>query len=48
MLTARIFKIIMIIIAAFDLKIHQFDAINAFVNNKLNDEIICEFFEDFY
>lgn len=46
-LTARIFRAIMTIAAAFDLEIHQFDAINAFVNSKLNDEMICEFFEGF-
>jgi Reverse transcriptase (RNA-dependent DNA polymerase) len=27
--------------AAFDLEIRQFDAINAFVNSKLNEDIYC-------
>ena len=46
-LTAKIFKIVMIIITAFDMKIHQFDAINAFINSKLDEEILCECFEKF-
>ena len=37
----------MIIAIAFDMKIHQFDAINAFVNSKLDEEILCECFEEF-
>ena len=37
----------MIIAATFDMKIHQFDAINAFVNNKLDEEILCECFKKF-
>ena len=46
-LTAKIFKIVMTIAAAFDMKIHQFDAINAFVNNKFDEKILCEWFEKF-
>ena len=46
-LTARIFKIVIIITVAFDMKIHQFDAINAFVNSKLDEKILCECFEKF-
>ena len=46
-LTAKIFKIVMIIATAFDMKIHQFDAINVFINNKLDEEILCECFEKF-
>ena len=37
----------MTIAVAFDMKIHQFDAINAFVNNKFDDEILCECSEKF-
>ena len=44
---AKIFKIVMIIAAAFNMKIHQFDAINAFINNKFNEEILCKCFEKF-
>ena len=46
-LTAKIFKIVMTIAAAFDMKIHQFDAINAFVNNKFDEEILCKCSEKF-
>ena len=46
-LIAKIFKIVMIIAVAFDMKIHQFDAINAFVNSKFDEEILCECFEKF-
>ena len=31
----------MAIAAAFDLEIHQFDAVNAFINSSLNEEIYC-------
>ena len=37
-LIAKIFKIVIIIITAFDIKIHQFDAINAFINSKFNEK----------
>ena len=46
-LTARIFKAVMIIAVAFDMKIHQFDAINAFVNSKFDEEILCKCSEKF-
>ena len=46
-LTAKIFKVVMTIAVAFDMKIHQFDAINAFVNSKFDEEILCECFEKF-
>ena len=46
-LIAKIFKIVMIIAVAFDMKIHQFDAINAFVNNKFDEEILCKCSEKF-
>ena len=46
-LTAKIFRVVMTIAVAFDMKIHQFDAINAFVNNKFNEEILCECFKKF-
>ena len=46
-LTAKIFRIVMIITIAFDMKIYQFDAINAFVNSKFDEKILCECFEKF-
>ena len=46
-LTAKIFKTVMIIAIAFDMKIHQFDAINVFINSKLDEEILCKCFEKF-
>ena len=46
-LIAKIFKIVIIITTAFDMKIHQFDAINAFVNNKFDEEILCKCSEKF-
>jgi Reverse transcriptase (RNA-dependent DNA polymerase) len=40
-LAVRTFRALMAISAAFDLEIRQFDAINAFVNSKLNEDIYC-------
>jgi hypothetical protein len=37
----------MAIIAAFDLEAHQFDAINAFINSHLNEEVHCLLLEEF-
>jgi hypothetical protein len=31
----------MAITAAFDLELHQYDAVNAFINRKLNEDIYC-------
>lgn len=46
-LAARTFRAIMAIAAAFDLEIHQFDAVNAFINSKLDEEVFCESPEGF-
>jgi transposase InsO family protein len=40
-LAARTFRALMAIAAAFDLEIQQYDAVNAFVNSKLNEDIYC-------
>ena len=40
-LTAQMFQALMTIAAAFDLKIQQYNAVNTFVNAKLNEEIHC-------
>ena len=41
-LAARTFRALMALSAAFNLEIRQYDAINAFVNSKLDEEIFCE------
>ena len=43
----KIFKIVITIAVAFDMKIHEFDSINVFVNNKFNEKIFCKCFEKF-
>lgn len=40
-LAARTFRALMAISAAFDLEIRQYDAVNAFVNSDLDEEIHC-------
>jgi hypothetical protein len=45
-LVARIFRTLMILIAAFDLKTQQFDAVNAFANNSINESIYCRTLEN--
>jgi Reverse transcriptase (RNA-dependent DNA polymerase) len=40
-LAARTFKALTAIAAAFNLDIHQYDAISAFLNNRLPEEIFC-------
>lgn len=40
-LAARTFRALMAISAAFDLEIRQYDAVNAFVNSKINEEVNC-------
>ena len=40
-LAARIFHVLITIIAAFELKTRQFDAVNVFVNNFINETIYC-------
>ena len=46
-LTAKTFRIVMIIATTFDMKIHQFDIVNAFINSRLNEEIFCQCSEGF-
>ncbi len=49
-LVAKTFRALTAIAAAFDLEIWQYDAVNAFINSLLNDEIYCycpEGFEKF-
>jgi Reverse transcriptase (RNA-dependent DNA polymerase) len=41
-LAARTFRALIAITAAFDLEASQFDAINAFVNSDLDEEIYCQ------
>jgi Reverse transcriptase (RNA-dependent DNA polymerase) len=38
-LAARTFRALLAIVAAFDLEIQQYDAVNVFVNSKLNEDI---------
>jgi Reverse transcriptase (RNA-dependent DNA polymerase) len=40
-LAARTFRALMAIAAAFDLEMAQFDAVNAFVNSDIDEEILC-------
>lgn len=40
-LEARIFRSLMSIVNAFDLKIRQYDALNVFVNSDINEDIYC-------
>ena len=45
-LTYKIFKVLMIIINVWNLKTCQYDAINAFANNDINESIYCFSSED--
>lgn len=40
-LAARTFRALMAVSAAFDLENHQYDAVNAFLNSRLNETIHC-------
>ena len=40
-LAARIFRVLMTIVAAFELETRQFDVVNIFVNNFINETIYC-------
>jgi hypothetical protein len=40
-LTARTFRALMAISAMFDLETRQYDAVNAFVNSKIHEEVNC-------
>ena len=45
-LTIKIFRALMTIIVAFDLKIKQYDAINVFINSKIDEFIYCYTFDE--
>ena len=45
-LIIKIFRTLMIIITIFDLNIRQYDAINAFANNDIDEFIYCKSFDD--
>ena len=42
------FQALMAITAVFDLEAHQFDAVSAFTNSKLDETIYCEYPESFH
>ena len=42
-LAMKVFRALMAIIAAFDLETRQYDAINAFINSKINKEIYVNY-----
>jgi Reverse transcriptase (RNA-dependent DNA polymerase) len=46
-LAARTFRALISVTAAFDLEIRQYDAVNAFTNSTLNEEIYCQAPEGF-
>jgi Reverse transcriptase (RNA-dependent DNA polymerase) len=46
-LATRTFRALISITAAFDLEIRQYDAVNAFTNSILNEEIYCQALEGF-
>ena len=41
-LAARIFRVPMALIAAYDLKTRQYDAVNAFANSSIDEAIYCK------
>ena len=45
-LAIKIFKTFMTIIVAFDLKIRQYDAINAFINSEIDEFTYCYTFDE--
>jgi hypothetical protein len=47
-LAARMFRILMIVVVAFDLETRQYDAINAFANNSIDETIYCKFSERWF
>jgi hypothetical protein len=47
-LIAKTFRALMIIATTFDLDIWQYDAINAFINNSIDEKIYSEYFDDFF
>ena len=40
-LVARIFRVLMTLVAAFNLKTRQFNAINAFAHNSIDESTFC-------
>jgi hypothetical protein len=46
-LAAKTFRVLMIISIAFDLKIWQYDAVNAFINNEIDEELYNECSNEF-
>ncbi len=46
-LAARTFRALMIIVAAFDLDIWQYDAVSALINNSIDEKIYSECLDDF-
>ena len=46
-LAAQTFRVFMALVAAFDLNLEQYDAVNAFVNAPLDEPIICHALEGF-
>ena len=47
-LAAKMFRALMAIMAVFDLEAHQFDAVSAFTNSKLDEMVYCEYPEGFH
>ena len=45
-LIIRIFRALMIIVIVFELSIRQYDAVNAFANNDIDEFIYCKSFDD--
>ncbi len=41
-LTVKIFKALMTVVVAFDFDTRQYDAVNAFANNFINETIYCK------
>jgi hypothetical protein len=46
-LTAKTFRVLMIISIVFDFEIWQYDAINAFINNEIDEELYSECLNEF-
>jgi hypothetical protein len=42
---AKIFRVFMIVVVAFDFEIKQYDAINVFANNSIDEIIYCKFWK---
>ena len=45
-LAARIFHVMITIVAAFELETRQFDVVNVFVNNSINETIYCRILDE--